>query len=138
MKDDGPISVTDEGRVISVNDVQLLNDDWRIFVNDDGSSNVICFNLLPNAFSPIISTDEGIVICFNKSHELKAFPPIIVTDEGIAICFNDMHPKKAKFPISFTDEGIVTCDKEMHLQKQQFWMITMDDGMFISFNNEQP
>ena len=59
---------------------------------------------------------EGIVICVNDEHPLKAESPIEVKDEGISnmICVNDEHPEKAEFPIEVTDEGIVICVNDEH------------------------
>ena len=34
-------------------------------------------------------------ICFNDEQKLKAPSPILVTEEGIVICVNDEHPEKA-------------------------------------------
>ena len=69
------------------------------------------------AESPIKVTEEGISIRVNDEHSLKAEPPIKVTEEGIAICVNDEHLLKAKYPIEVTEEGIAICVNDEHSKK---------------------
>ena len=47
---------------------------------------------------PKLITEEGIEICFNDLHLLKALFPIVFTDDGIVIYANDEHPENALSP----------------------------------------
>ena len=76
LKAEFPISVTEDGIVISVRDEHLLK-----------------------AKKPIWVVKEGIEICFNKEHSLKAKFPIAVTEGGIVISDSDEHSLKAEYPI---------------------------------------
>ena len=53
---------------------------------------IFALDLSPRYF---VSIDDGIVICANDEHPLKASFSIEVTEEGIDICVNDEHPSKA-------------------------------------------
>lgn len=65
-----------------------------------------------NAYSPIETTDDEIVISVNNEHPLNALFPIKVTEEWIIICVNDVQLLNAHFPIEVTDDGIVIFDSE--------------------------
>ena len=54
-------------------------------------------------------TEEGIVICVNDEHPLKAWSPIEVTWEGLsnAIWFNVGHLLRTPFPIEINEERIL-------------------------------
>ena len=47
---------------------------------------IFALDMSPRYF---VSIDDGIVICVNDEHPLKASFPIEVTEEGIVICVND-------------------------------------------------
>ena len=75
---------------------------------------IFTLDLSPRYF---VSIDDGIVICVNDEHPLKASLLIEVTEEEIVICVNEEHPEKALSPIDFTEEGIVICVNDEHLLK---------------------
>ena len=52
----------------------------------------MALELIPRLFLFIF---EGIVICVNDEHPLKASFPIEVTEDGIVICVSDEHSLKA-------------------------------------------
>ena len=67
-----------------------------------------------NVFAQIVVVD-GIDTDANNEHPLKAFSLILSTEEGIVICAKDVHSSKALFSISFTEEGINICVNDEHL-----------------------
>ena len=74
-----------------------------------------------NVYCPTIHflrkvTEEGIEICVNDEHSIKAYSSIEVTDEGIVICVNDKHSLKASFSIDIIEGGMA-----MNFIASHFW-----------------
>lgn len=156
-----PIIVKDEGdsNIIFFNDVHSSKTWSSIIVIDDGI--VICVNdwfrlnnllgillILPEITSELTPlniklpkdvTDEGIDICCNARHPLKASPLIVVTEEGIDIAVNALHWSNAFASIEFTEDGSsnVTWVNEEHAQNAPHPMTCTEEGIIICFNEIQ-
>ena len=128
------IFVTEEGIVICVNSLQLLNIDGKIVVISLES--VITLHLL-KTLVPNSTLGERIEICVNDEQSENAKLSILVTEEGIAICVNDEQPQKAYSPISVTYEGIVICANDEQPQKAYSPISVTCEGIVICFNDEQ-
>ena len=63
---------------------------------------LIIFKFDGNAWLLISVTEDGIVICVNDEHSLKAESPIEVTEDGIVICVNFLQSLKHSVSISFS------------------------------------
>lgn len=82
-----------------------------VFIGE--SINNFLINWQPkNAFSPIDSTDFGIVISGSAEHPLKAWLPIDVIDDGRFTFFNEEQLLKVFLSIDVTDSGIEISDSE--------------------------
>ena len=66
-------------------------------------------------YSISFSSHRTISILFIFGQFTNTPPPIEVTEEGIVICVNDEHPLKAEFPIEVTEEEIVICVNDEQL-----------------------
>ena len=101
---------------------------------------VISFILkqLAKKVGSILDTEDGIVICDNDEHSLKALIPISVTDDGIVICVNDEHSDKTEKSSTVSDEGIVICFNDEHCPKAFGPIDVTEEGIIILVNEEHP
>lgn len=93
-----------------------------IDVIEEGDVNEICRSEQhpSNAFSPIVLTEDGIVMSESLIHPLKAYDPIEVIEEGLlnVICLSEKHPSNAFSPIDVTEDVIVNSLSFAHDLKQ--------------------
>ena len=78
-----PVSITEEGMVISTNDEQSAKREPSILVKDEEIVIFLSEMQLEKVLLPISVTEDGMIISFKDEHLLKTFRAIFVTDEGI-------------------------------------------------------
>lgn len=100
----------------------------KTFTNDEQKKNT-------SAHTSV--TEEGIVICSNAKHPLKASDSIFVIEGGIAISFNAKHSPKAFDPIFVIVEGRVTFIKDLQLKKVFSLISFMGEEIEICIRDEQ-
>lgn len=116
-----PIVLTEDGKIISINDEHTSKAQSSIKVIEDGFSKVIFFNevQLWKVPFPIVFIEDGIVITSKDEHSLKTLPSNEITEEGIEICLSDSQLENAWNPICVINGGIETSINDWHSEKAE-------------------
>ena len=102
----------------------------------------------PNAYSPILVTEFGMITEIKPSQAQKAYSPMLVTEFGMVMEVKPEQPKKAPVPMLVTELGIMVflhpaikvllLFSIMALQSSRESYISLSEATDIDSKHEQP